>query len=113
MRRREALNDLERTAKKLGWGMICPICSQESSFIWHCDLEGDEWAECTQCGALTDQQEIDAANREDLPALVPVKRAVHMPQIPEWEFRPSRASSTVRRGIAGERREVNVHHRKS
>jgi hypothetical protein len=54
------------------------------------DYSGEEWAECTQCGALTDQQEIDVANREDLPVLVPVKRAVNMPQIPEWESHPTR-----------------------
>jgi hypothetical protein len=59
------------------------------------DYSGEEWAECTECGALTDQQEIDVGNREDLPVLVPVKRAVHMPQIPEWEFRPTRIDISV------------------
>jgi hypothetical protein len=29
-------------------------------------------------------------NREDLPVLVPIKRTVHMPRIPEWEYRPTR-----------------------
>jgi hypothetical protein len=75
--------------------MTCPCCGEDVVFNWRMDYSGEEWAECTQCGALTDQQEIDAANREDLPALVLVKRAVHMPQIPEWEFRPTRIDISV------------------
>jgi hypothetical protein len=54
------------------------------------DFQGEEWAECTQCGGQTDQQEIDSANREDLPVLVPVTRRVLLPTIPEWESRPTR-----------------------
>jgi hypothetical protein len=70
--------------------MICPLCGEETEFEWRMDFSGTEWAECPRCGGLTDQEEIDAANREDLPVLVPIKRAVHMPQIPEWNSRPTR-----------------------
>jgi hypothetical protein len=54
------------------------------------DFSGEEWAECTRCAGQTDQAEIDAANREDLPVLVPVSRKVHLPNVPEWESRPTR-----------------------
>jgi hypothetical protein len=54
------------------------------------DLAGEEWAECTKCGGKTDQREIDEANREDLPMLVPIRRKVRLPVVPEWAPAPTR-----------------------
>jgi hypothetical protein len=45
--------------------MTCPICGKETTFKWCCDFEGNEWAECSLCGGLTDQGEINAVNHED------------------------------------------------
>jgi phage recombination protein Bet len=49
--------------------MICPLCDEEVVFKWCLNLEGNEWAECTNCGGRTDQQEINDANREALPVV--------------------------------------------
>jgi hypothetical protein len=70
--------------------MICPLCAEETSFIWCVDFESNEWARCKLCDGLTDQAEIDAANHEDLPMLVPVSRKLHMPSVSEWESCPTR-----------------------
>lgn len=69
----------------LDLGLICPLCGERVSFFkWCLDFAGEEWAVCSVCGGRTDQTEIDAANREDIPMLAPIKRKVHVPEIPEW-----------------------------
>jgi hypothetical protein len=68
--------------------MICPLCDEETVFKWCMDMAGEEWAVCTKCGGRTDQQEIADANREDIPVLLPIKRKVQLPDVPEWEPPP-------------------------
>jgi hypothetical protein len=68
--------------------MICPLCGEETTFRWCMDLAGEEWAECTKCGGQADLQEIDAANREGIPTLVPIQRKVQLPNVPEWDPPP-------------------------
>jgi hypothetical protein len=58
------------------------------------DFSGAEWAECPKCDGQTDQTEIDAANRESIPTLVPVARKTQLPQVPEEESRPTRVDIT-------------------
>jgi hypothetical protein len=69
--------------------LICPLCGEETVFRWCMDLAGEEWAECTKCGGQTDQREIDEANREGIPTLVPIQRQVHLPDVPEWQPEPA------------------------
>jgi hypothetical protein len=80
--------------------MICPLCGEETTFTWCMDLDGAEWAECTNCGGRTDQQEIDDANREALPVLVPIQRKVQLPDVPEWQPEPAPTRLDVHAGCA-------------
>jgi hypothetical protein len=70
--------------------MTCPLCDEKAAFRWCLDLAGNQWVECTKCGGQTDQGEIQEANREGIPTLVPIQRKVHLPQVPEWESGPTR-----------------------
>jgi hypothetical protein len=78
--------------------MTCPLCNQATVFRWYTNMAGEEWAECTLCNGQTDQAEIDAANREGIPTLTPIRRRVQLPHPPEWEPEPAPTRLDVHAG---------------